>query len=112
MGRSVATTLAASLALLLVGVTFIGGTTAQEQFGQVQFKVSCTAEAQTKFNRAMAFYHSFAWKAAGSAFTEIGQLDPKCGMAWWGLAINAADNPFSWPVGMRLADGAEAIQKA
>ena len=112
MRHSAATTLSASLALLLVGAVFIGGTTAQEQLGQVQFKVSCAAEVQPKFNRAMALYHSFAWKAAGAAFTEIGQLDPKCAMAWWGLAMNAADNPFGWPVGLRLAEGAEAIQKA
>jgi hypothetical protein len=111
MRHPVATTLAAVLALLLL-IAGITTTVAQERLGQVQFAVSCTAEAQTKFNRAMALYHSFAWKAAGPAFTEITQLDPRCGMAWWGLAMNAADNPFSWPVGMKLADGAEAIQKA
>ena len=33
-------------------------------------------------------------------------------MAWWGLAMNAAENPFVWPVGMKLIEGAEAIQKA
>jgi hypothetical protein len=97
---------------LFVGSGFGTGAVAQEQLGQVQFKVSCTAEAQAKFNRAMALYHSFAWKGAQPAFTEITQLDPKCGMAWWGLAMTAAENPFSWPVGMRLADGAEAIEKA
>ena len=71
MRHSVATTVSASLALLLIGVAFVGGAAAQERLGQVQFKVSCTAEAQTNFNRAMALYHSFAWKAAGPAFTEI-----------------------------------------
>ena len=112
MRRSTATTLSALLALVLTSVAFVTGTVAQERLGQVQFKVSCTAEAQAKFNRAMALYHSFAWKGAGSAFTEISQLDPKCAMAWWGLAINAADNPFGWPLGLRLVEGAEAIQKA
>jgi tetratricopeptide (TPR) repeat protein len=108
----VAATLAALSALLLLGTGSVPTATAQEQLGQVQFKVSCTAEAQAKFNRAMALYHSFAWKGAQPAFTEIGQLDPKCAMAWWGLALTAAENPFAWPVGMRLVDGAEAIQKA
>jgi hypothetical protein len=64
MRHSMATTLSVSLVLLLIGVVFIGGTTAQEQLGQVQFKVSCTTEVQAKFNRAMALYHSFAWKPA------------------------------------------------
>ena len=97
---------------LFLVATLATSASAQEQFGQVQFKVSCTAEAQAKFNRAMALYHSFAWKAAQPAFTEITQVDPKCAMAWWGLAMNAAENPFGWPVGMKLAEGAEAIQKA
>ncbi len=97
---------------LLVTAALPGAAAGQEQFGQVQFKVSCAAEVQPKFNRAMAFYHSFAWKPAQPAFAEITQLDPKCGMAWWGLALTAAENPFVWPVGMKMADGAEAIQKA
>jgi tetratricopeptide (TPR) repeat protein len=88
------------------------GTMAQEQLGQVQFKTSCSADAQQKFHRAMALYHSFAWKKANQAFTEIAQADPKCGMAWWGLSMVAADNPFGWPVSLKLPEGVEAIQKA
>jgi hypothetical protein len=108
--------LAPRLSVLIAGVfasaVLAAGTTGEEQLGQVYFKVSCTAEAQQKFHRAMALYHSFAWKKAHHAFTEITQLDPKCGMAWWGLAMVGADNPFGWPVGMKLQEGAEAIQKA
>jgi tetratricopeptide (TPR) repeat protein len=85
---------------------------AQEQLGQVQFKTSCTAEAQGKFHRAMALYHSFGFKKANQAFTEISQVDPKCGMAWWGLSMIAADNPFGWPISLNLQEGAAAIQKA
>jgi tetratricopeptide (TPR) repeat protein len=105
-------TVSVLVAGLLVSPVIAPGAAAQEQFGQVQFRVSCVPEAQPKFNHAMALYHSFAWKLAQSSFTEITQLDPKCGMAWWGLAMNAAENPFGWPVGMKLAEGAEAIQKA
>jgi tetratricopeptide (TPR) repeat protein len=97
---------------LLAGMTLTLGTAAQEQLGHVSFKVSCTAEAQQKFNRAMALYHSFAWKGAQPAFAEIARLDPKCGMAWWGQALVAADNPFGWPISMKMAEGAEAMQKA
>jgi hypothetical protein len=112
MRHPLAATVSVLVAGLLIAVALATGAAAQEQLGQVQFKVSCTAEAQQKFNRAMALYHSFAWKTAGQAFTEIGQLDPKCGMAWWGLAMVAADNPFGWPVSLKLSEGAEAIQKA
>jgi hypothetical protein len=111
MQREVATRLSVLLVGVLASAALATGTMAQE-LGQVQFKVSCTSEAQQKFHRAMALYHSFAWKAAGPAFMEIAALDPQCAMAWWGLAMNAAENPFGWPVGMKLVEGAEAIQKA
>jgi len=112
MRHRLAATSSVLVAGLVLGATLATSASAQEQLGQVQFTVSCTAEAQAKFNRAMALYHSFAWKAAKQAFTEIAQLDPKCGMAGWGLSMVAADNPFAWPVSLRLAEGAEAIQKA
>ncbi len=83
-----------------------------EQLGQVNFPVSCAGEAPAKFHRAMALYHSFDWKRGKAAFTEIASLDPRCGMAYWGLAMIAADNPFGWPVSLKGKEGAEAIQKA
>jgi tetratricopeptide (TPR) repeat protein len=112
MRHPMAETLSVLITSVFVSTALATCAAAQEQLGQVQFKVSCTAEVQQKFNRAMALYHSFAWKGAQPAFTEIAQLDPKCGMAWWGLALVAAENPFVWPIGMKLAEGAEAIQKA
>jgi hypothetical protein len=60
----------------------------------------------------MALYHSFDWPRGKAAFDEIASLDPRCGMAYWGLAMVAADNPFGWPISLRLKEGAEAIQKA
>src|SRR5687768_7087138 len=69
-----------------------------EQLGDVRFPVSCAGEAPDKFHRAMALYHSFDWKGGKAAFDEITRLDPRCGMAFWGLAMIAADNPFGWPV--------------
>ena len=62
----------------------------------------------------MALYHSFDWKQGRAAFEEIARLDPRCGRHSdiWGLAMVAADNPFGWPVSLKLQDGAEAIQQA
>ena len=88
------------------------GPTRSDGLGDVQFVVSCTDAAQAQFHRAMALYHSFDWPRGKAAFAEIASLDPRCGMAHWGLAMVAADNPFGWPVSLKLADGAEAIQKA
>lgn len=84
----------------------------KEQLGDVRFEVSCSAEAQQKFRRAMALYHSFDWSKGKAAFSEIAQIDPRCGMAYWGLAMIASDNPFAWPVSLNLKEGADAIRKA
>ncbi|MGE3540761.1 MAG: hypothetical protein AB7N91_25390 [Candidatus Tectimicrobiota bacterium] len=88
------------------------GTTGSGDLGTVHFVVSCNSEAQAKFHRAMALYHSFDWPRGKAAFAEIAQLDPRCGMAYWGLAMVAADNPFGWPIFLKLQEGAEAIRKA
>jgi tetratricopeptide (TPR) repeat protein len=108
--------MASSMSVLIAGV-FSSAVRAQhapeqEQLGNVRFPVSCSAEAQQRFHRAMALYHSFAWTRVRPAFTEITQVDVQCGMAWWGLAMVAADNPFGWPQSVRLKEGEEAIQKA
>jgi tetratricopeptide (TPR) repeat protein len=88
------------------------GATRSDGLGDVHFSVTCTEAAQEKFHRAMALYHSFDWPRGKAAFDEITSLDPRCGMAYWGLAMIAADNPFGWPISLKLQEGAEAIQKA
>ena len=87
-------------------------TARSDGLGQVHFTVSCAGQAQAKFHRAMALYHSFDWPRGKAAFDEIASLDPRCGMAHWGQAMVAADNPFGWPIFLKLKEGTEAIQKA
>ena len=108
-------TVIAALSLFVGTVLQAGaheGPTSTGQLGDVHFSVSCAGEAPAKFHRAVALYHSFDWKRGKAAFDEIASLDPRCGMAYWGLAMIAADNPFGWPVGLKLKEGTEAIQKA
>lgn len=83
-----------------------------EALGEVRFQTSCSAEAQQQFHRAMALYHSFDWNRGKEAFEQVARTDPQCGMAHWGLAMIASDNPFAWPVSLRLKEGAAAIAKA
>ncbi len=112
MNPSAATILSALIAGLFAGSAIADQTGGKEQLGNVRFQVSCSAEAQQKFNRAMALYHSFDLSKGRAAFAEIAQLDSRCGMAYWGLAMIASDNPFGWPLSLKLKEGAEAIQKA
>jgi hypothetical protein len=67
------------------------------RLGKVEFKVACSEKVQPTFNRAMALYHSFAWKPAGDVFAAVAKADPNCGMAHWGRAMVILDNPFLWP---------------
>jgi len=103
---------AAMLAATFAGTVHAREKNVKEQLGSVEFQVSCVPEAQTKFRRAMALYHSFDWNRGRAAFNEIAQLDPRCGMAYWGLAMVYSDNPFGWPLSLKLKEGPEAIQKA
>jgi hypothetical protein len=85
------------------------------RLGKVEFKVECNSAAQPTFNRAMALYHSFAWKPADDAFAAVAKADPSCGMAHWGRAMVLLDNPFLWPGSLppaKLNEIAAALETA
>lgn len=84
-----------------------------EQLGQVNFLVSCSADAQKDFNRAMALFHSFWFDPAKEEFGKVLKHDPECGMAHWGIAIMSMGNPFAWPVDAKaLKTAAAALVEA
>jgi hypothetical protein len=83
------------------------------RLGKVAFAVSCSPQAQQKFEQAMAVLHSFWWEEGDAAFNQVLEADPACAMAHWGLAMNAWGNPFAGgPTGDNLTRGAEAAGKA
>jgi tetratricopeptide (TPR) repeat protein len=61
---------------------------APEKFGEVSFPISCSPESQGPFNQGVALLHSFAYSAAEKTFRKIGEADPKCAMAHWGVAMS------------------------
>ena len=84
-----------------------------EALGRVVFPVSCTPEAQTRFERAMALLHSFWWEEGGRAFRAVAASDSTCALAYWGLALNYWGNPFvGGPSGDDLRQGAVAAARA
>lgn len=86
---------------------------APERLGEVNFPVSCNAQAQTEFNRAMALFHSFWFGPAKKSFTKVLEHDPTCGMAHWGMAIMSMGNPFTWASNPAAAKaGAPAADQA
>jgi hypothetical protein len=83
------------------------------RLGRVSFPVSCTPEAQRRFERAMAVLHSFWWEEGERAFGAVLEADSSCSMAHWGRALNAWGNPFAGgPSGAALAQGVEAAGRA
>ncbi len=87
--------------LLTVGIAFVAaqGVWAQEHqhtedLGTVVFPVSCTAEAQTRMNRAVAMLHSFWFPEGRKTFESVVQADPGCGIAFWGVAMTHFGNPM------------------
>jgi tetratricopeptide (TPR) repeat protein len=87
-----------------------GGT---ERLGRVVFPVSCNAEAQRRFERAMALLHSFWWEAGERAFQEVAEADSTCAMAYWGLALVRWRNPIAGgPGAADLAAGQDAARRA
>jgi predicted Zn-dependent protease len=68
---------------------------------------------QQQFNRAVAMQHSFFFPETVKAFTAIGEREPSCAMAYWGIAISQRPNPLVGPFpGDVLKRGWEAIDKA
>jgi hypothetical protein len=84
---------------------------AQEKFGEVRFPISCSAMAQTQFNRAVAMLHSFFFPETVKAFAALASQEPSCAMAYWGVAISQRPNPLVAPFPTELMkNGWQAIQ--
>ena len=62
---------------------------ASEGLGTVIFPNSCSPGAQPPLLKGIAQLHSFQYAAAVSAFTEASHSDPKCAVAYWGLAMSS-----------------------
>src|SRR6516164_2372545 len=85
-------------AWVLIGLLFQPTARAQEEkLGDVNFPISCSASAQTRFNRAVAMLHSFFFPETMKAFTAITRQEPSCAMAYWGVAISQRPNPLVAP---------------
>lgn len=81
--------------------------------GTADFPVSCSKQAQTELNRAVALLHHMTYPQAREAFEQVEKTDPRCAMAHWGVAMTLFQ-PL-WPTRPRpeaLQRGWDAVQKA
>ena len=82
------------------------------RLGKVHFSTSCKPAAQTQFDRAMLYQHSFWYRASQRAFEEALKTDPDCAIAQWGIALSLLYNPHAPPPAENLPLGLAALQKA
>jgi hypothetical protein len=85
---------------------------AAERFGQVDFPISCKADVQRPFERAVAILHSFWFERARSELEKVAAADPGCAMAYWGIAMTWWHPLWAPPDPESLAQGAAAAAKA
>jgi tetratricopeptide (TPR) repeat protein len=84
----------------------------KDRLGTVQFKTSCSPQAQKEFEVALARLHSFDFPETIKAFTAIPQTDPSCAIAYWGLAVSIRPNPLVGPWdAATLKRGLDAVEK-
>ena len=102
--------------LAFLGTSLLAGQQApadREKLGKVHFPVSCSADAQRQFDRALGMLHSFWYPQGLDAFAEITTTNPDCAMAYWGIAISARANPLAGAPGTAaLERGWQAVEKA
>jgi hypothetical protein len=84
-----------------------------EKLGTVHFPVSCSADAQRQFDRALAMLHSFWYPQGLEAFSAITTVERDCAMAYWGIAMSARANPLvGAPDRAALERGRQAVERA
>lgn len=84
-----------------------------DTLGEVDFPISCTAEAQKRFNTLVAVLYSFYWERVDAEVTRVLEADPSCAMAYWAKAVASLDNALgSPPTPKQEKAGWEAVEKA
>jgi tetratricopeptide (TPR) repeat protein len=83
-----------------------------QQFGSVEFDMSCSAKVRTDFNLAIELLHSFEYDESEKAFAKVIDQEPGCAMAYWGVAMCSFHPLWTPPTVSELQKGAAAIDIA
>lgn len=81
----------------------------QAEFGKINFPESCQPETQQDFDLAIALLHSFEYDEAEKTFARVIDKDPKCAMAYWGVAMSNYHPLWAPPTQEELVKGSKAI---
>jgi len=83
-----------------------------EKSSEVNFPISCGAQAQKKFDEAVWILHSFWYDEAVKAFTAVTAIEPDCAMGYWGVAMSHWYPLWYPPNAAAVKAGSEAVEKA
>src|SRR6188474_1363192 len=78
---------------------------AEHPLGVVDFPISCSDEARSEFDHAVALLHHMTYPQAREGFRQVAATDPHCAMAHWGIAMTLFQ-PL-WPT----RPGPQALQQ-
>jgi tetratricopeptide (TPR) repeat protein len=83
-----------------------------EKLGTITFPISCAPATHAPFARAVALLHSFWYDEAEKAFSAVAAADPKCAMAYWGVAMSLYHPIWAPPTPIERERGRAAVAKA
>jgi tetratricopeptide (TPR) repeat protein len=82
------------------------------QYGLVDFAMSCGEKSKPDFNLAIELLHSFEYDEAEKVFAKVIDSNPDCAMAWWGVAMSNFHALWTPPSEPELVKGTKAIEMA
>lgn len=101
------------ITIVLLVIPFSQLNAQSQDYGYVDFEVSCDKEVQADFNRALAMLHNMMYETARDDFKEIAQANSECAMAYWGVATTLFQPLWGTrPSDEDLRQGWQAISKA
>ncbi|HZH96579.1 MAG TPA: hypothetical protein VEY06_11870, partial [Flavisolibacter sp.] len=83
-----------------------------KQFGTMEFEISSGENVKEDFNLAVKLLHSFEYDEAEKAFAKVIDKDPRCAIAYWGVAMSNFHPLWTPPTEIELEKGAKTIQIA
>lgn len=83
---------------------------AVNNFGKLEFDMSCSEEARADFNLGVELLHSFEYDEAEKVFAKVIDQYPDCAMAYWGVAMSNFHALWSPPTEAELIKGNKAIE--
>ena len=83
-----------------------------DEFGTVEFSLSCGDNVRGDFNLAMALLHSFEYTEAEKVFASVIDKDPRCVMAYWGVAMSNFHPLWAPPGPAELLKGSKVVALA